>query len=438
MLSPQGWQRLLILCAPGVIALGIMGLSGQASWPHLGMGLAIYLACLVLLHASSLMGRTRKRKSIKETRRQLDKRHLSRAMKHVLASVPDPAMMLDDRHVIQVANQAAAKLFDSGLQGRELFQIVRDPDLLDAIERARHDQVERLDVNWLLPSAPERHFQVHLSKLRMDDPRNEQTMLLFRERTTEVAMDRVRADFVANVSHELRTPLTSLIGFIETLRGPASSDPEARQPFLAIMEREAARMSRLIEDLLTLSTIEMQVEKVPTDQVDVVQIAQDVISALETTAEKRQVQIDLKVPDKSVLIIGDHDQMVQMATNLIDNAIKYNREGGKLTVELGLHHAAPVDAAELYRKPALAFAVSDQGEGIPPEYLLRLTERFFRVDKARSQAIGGTGLGLSIIKHILKRHRGHLDIRSVPGEGSCFTAWLPLPSADDALSRHRP
>jgi two-component system phosphate regulon sensor histidine kinase PhoR len=214
----------------------------------------------------------------------------------------------------------------------------------------------------------------------------------------------MRADFIANASHELRTPLSTLIGFLETLAGPAREDTEARARFLPIMLEQARRMARLVSDLLSLSRIELHEHTPPTGRVDLTAILHGVADALEIKAKNRGMAIRIEA-DRLPPVLGDADELAQVFQNLIDNAVKYGSRNSEVRVMAG--------PAEV-----------DRGEGIPREHLPRLTERFYRVDSARSRELGGTGLGLAIVKHIVNRHRGHLEIESAPGEGSRFTVYL--------------
>ncbi len=227
----------------------------------------------------------------------------------------------------------------------------------------------------------------------------------------------MRADFVANASHELRTPLSSLMGFIETLRGPARDDAAARERFLGIMQQQAERMSRLVNDLLSLSRIELDEHVPPTGRVAVGPLLQSVADALELKAQRKGQRLELDLAPDLPPVVGDLDQLYQVFQNLVSNAINYGRQGGVV----GLSARSAGDG----RRTSLVVTVRDQGEGIAREHLPRLTERFYRVDPARSRAVGGTGLGLAIVKHIVSRHRGRLEIDSEVGRGSVFTVFLP-------------
>jgi two-component system phosphate regulon sensor histidine kinase PhoR len=231
-------------------------------------------------------------------------------------------------------------------------------------------------------------------------------------------VEEMRADFVANASHELRTPLAALSGFIDTLQGPARDDPKARERFLGIMHAQATRMARLIDDLLSLSRVELSAHVRPEKLVDVVPLVRQVIDGLEPLASERQVAIAVELPSRPVMIAGDTEELLRVFENLIENGLKYGASGERVVVSLA--EPAPDDVAGEIR-----FAVRDFGPGISPEHLPRLTERFYRVDDGDSRAQGGTGLGLSLVKHILNRHRGRLLIESVPGQGATFTACFP-------------
>jgi two-component system phosphate regulon sensor histidine kinase PhoR len=228
----------------------------------------------------------------------------------------------------------------------------------------------------------------------------------------------MRADFVANASHELRTPLAALSGFIDTLQGPAKDDPRARERFLGIMHTQATRMARLIDDLLSLSRVELSAHVRPDTLIDILPIIRQVGDSLELMATERGVKIEMDLPDGAVIVAGDREELLRLFENLIENALKYGATGGR--VEVALAHASTTDGASEIR-----VSVRDFGPGIAPEHLPRLTERFYRVDVGDSRAQGGTGLGLSLVKHILNRHRGRLLIESVLKNGATFTAAFP-------------
>jgi two-component system phosphate regulon sensor histidine kinase PhoR len=257
-----------------------------------------------------------------------------------------------------------------------------------------------------------------------ETPAESPTVLLALQDMTKVMRaDRLRADFVANASHELRTPLATLLGFIETLRGPAKDDGDARAKFLAIMQEQASRMARLVADLLSLSRIELNEHSVPTEGVRLHAVLASVADSLAMKAAARSMTIELPEDLRALPPVqGDQDELIQLFQNLIDNALKYGRAGSPVRV---LARASEPPAAMTPARPAVAVAIIDQGEGIARQHLPRLTERFYRVDTARSRDLGGTGLGLAIVKHIVSRHRGALEIDSEMGQGSRFTIFLP-------------
>jgi two-component system phosphate regulon sensor histidine kinase PhoR len=233
-------------------------------------------------------------------------------------------------------------------------------------------------------------------------------------------LEKMRADFVANASHELRTPLASLIGFIETLRGPAADDPAAQQRFLTIMDEQAQRMQRVIADLLSLSRIEMSEHQPPDTAIALPPLLARIAAAMAPMIAAAGTKIALEVPADLPAVAADADQLTQVFSNLLDNAIKYGKRGGSIKFTAGLASGNP-----RFEPGGVVITVADDGQGIAREHIPRLTERFYRVDKGRSRAVGGTGLGLAIVKHVVNRHRGRLFIDSAEGAGTTFTVWLP-------------
>ena len=331
----------------------------------------------------------------------------------LLDALPLPAILIDPADRIAAMNEGAERLLSAALIGRHYITGLRQPGLLDAIESVRTDGVARRSL-WLSRSgARDTAWQAHVARA------GAMLLVSFEDRTVAEEADQMRRDFVANVSHELKTPLTALLGFIETLNGPARDDPEARQRFLAIMESEARRMHRLVEDLLSLSRVEADERRRPTTPVDLRAILASVAALLRPLAEERGVALAFHDPGALPQVPGDADQLRQVFFNLVENAVKY---GGD-RVDLGVDSA---DRLEELRGPGLRVRVIDNGRGIDEVHLPRLTQRFYRVDAHRSREVGGTGLGLAIVKHIVSRHRGRLRITSTPGEGSTFAVALPL------------
>ena len=329
----------------------------------------------------------------------------------IIEALPDPLIVLGADRTVTRANAAARAAF-----GSELPSVLRHPVLRAAIERtASKAGSETADLQLSVPVIRE----VHATVVRLAEGR---VAAVLSDRTQERALERMRADFVANASHELRTPLASLVGFIDTLRGPAADDPPAQTRFLQIMAEQAGRMNRLIDDLLSLSRIELTEHRPPTDRVSVPELMRWVAASFEPRVTARGIRLELTAPEDLPPVVGDEDQIGQVIQNLMDNALKYGREGGTVRVTAALARADP----RWPSRPGLTVAVTDDGAGIPREHLPRLTERFYRVDRGRSRAVGGTGLGLAIVKHIVNRHRGHLAIDSREGEGATFTVWLPV------------
>ena len=330
----------------------------------------------------------------------------------VLAGIPMPVVLIGADERVAEANPAAQALFGAGLVGRHHGLGFRQPDLLAAIMQARQGRAGR--VRLISPGqANDRVHEVTVT------PVGGGVLLAFEDLSALAQMDQMRRDFVANVSHELRTPLTAMIGFIETLQGPARGDAAARERFLGIMAREAERMNRLVRDLLHLSRVESEERQRPAEDVDLAALARASVAALRPLAERGGVTLRLEGAAGPVFLRADADQMTQVLSNLIENAVKYGSpQGAEVLVKLAREEGP--------RGPLLRLSVTDQGEGIESQHLPRLTERFYRVDGHRSREKGGTGLGLAIVKHIVNRHRGRLIIESEPGKGSRFSALLPL------------
>ena len=278
-------------------------------------------------------------------------------------------------------------------------------------------------MRFLTHQGQERSFEARVGLLPPGDAfgPESQGIVQIEDRTDQRRAEQLRSDFIANASHELRTPLASIIGYIETLQHHAKNDPDARERFLAIMGREAGRMQRLVDDLMSLSRIEMSEHVRPVEEVSLTQIAAESAAALLPVALRQGVTLEIGAASGDARVQGDRDQLEQVFTNLIDNAMKYAGEGAKVRVR----PAAPSRA----HPSRVGVTVEDDGPGIPREHIHRLTERFYRVNAASSRNKGGTGLGLAIVKHILNRHGGRLEIASEPGGGSAFTVWLPRSEA---------
>lgn len=342
---------------------------------------------------------------------------MSRALSDTLAAVPLPALLIDQGARIVGANEEARALVGRGVEGRNFITMLRQPPVIDAVEAVLRDGKPRVTQYLANDGAQDLTFRVTIRPVA--DQRV--ILLCFLDVTHLEQAGQMRRDFVANVSHELRTPLTALMGFIETLRGPARDDVAARERFLDIMEGEAGRMNRLVGDLLSLSRVEGDERVRPRDQVNLTDILSSVLRTLKQLAGDAGVVFDEDFGTEPVVLTGDADQLMQVFTNLVENAIKYGASGKRVT--LRIEHSARDPAL---RAPAVRVHVIDYGPGIDAIHLPRLTERFYRADSHRSRALGGTGLGLAIVKHIINRHRGRLKIESELGQGTQFTVVLPL------------
>ena len=340
----------------------------------------------------------------------------------IVAGMPDPAVLLDRAGRVVHLNAAAAQLAPA-LRKNELAQFaLRSPEIITALREAIAT-TETRRATYLDPVPVDRWMELIITPVSVPTlfGGTDKCMLMtFHDQTPLRRVEEMRADFVANASHELRTPLAALSGFIDTLQGPAKDDAKARERFLGIMHTQAIRMARLIDDLLSLSRVELSAHVRPDTMVDIVPILRQVVDGLEPLARERQVEIENELPQTPIANAGDREEQLRVFENLIENALKYGASGGRVQV---LHSSAlAADGA-----PEVRVKVRDFGPGIAPEHLPRLTERFYRVDVGDSRAQGGTGLGLSLVKHIVNRHRGRLLIESVPRNGATFTVCFPQP-----------
>src|SRR4051812_34516699 len=344
----------------------------------------------------------------------------SAAVSAVVAGMPDPAVLLDRAGRVLHLNAAAAQLAPA-LRKNELAQFaLRSPEIITALREAIATSEPRR-ATYLDQVPVDRWMELTVTPVSVPTlfGGSEKCMLMtFHDQTPLRRVEEMRADFVANASHELRTPLAALSGFIDTLQGPAREDAKARERFLGIMHAQATRMARLIDDLLSLSRVELSAHVRPDVSVDIVPIIRQVADGLEPLARERQVEIEIDLPTEPVMIAGDREELLRLFENLIENALKYGASGGRVIVSL-------IQATSSEGAPEIRVTVRDFGPGIAPEHLPRLTERFYRVDVGDSRAQGGTGLGLSLVKHIVNRHRGRLLIESVPKHGAAFTACFP-------------
>lgn len=333
--------------------------------------------------------------------------------REMAAALPDPVILIDRNGTARYANPAAAAAFDVIPVGTPLAHKLRAPEmqrlLAVSLKESRAgaiDYIERVPV--------ERAFRVSVTPLA---GQSGLFLVHFKDQSESRRIDRMRADFIANASHELRTPLASISGFIETLRGPARDDAGARDNFLQIMQSQTARMARLIDDLLSLSRIEMKPHTRPRQKVDIATIVAAIVESMAHLADDYGVTVSFARPDHAVVVPGDRDELIQVFSNLLENACKYGQDGGRVEISIDESQAGAVAEATV--------TFRDYGPGIAEEHIPRITERFYRIDVESSRIKNGTGLGLSIVKHILTRHDGRLSVRSALGQGSAFTVHLP-------------
>ena len=369
-----------------------------------------------------------------------DKAGAGEAAQLILELLPEPVILVRGREgeapEIAYGNQAAREVFRIDLTDAPLGAALRRPEVLEAIEEALATSTAA-EVAFETIGVQPRFWRAFAKPLEPETGGERRLVVVLRDETDARRTERMRADFLANASHELRTPLASLAGFVETLRTHAKDDTAAREKFLGIMAQQATRMARLVDDLLSLSRIELNEHIAPSGKVDLARTVQDVSDAIRPLTEEREVTVAIAAADDLPSVTGDRDQLVQVIQNLVDNAVKYTSRAGQVTVALEL--AANGEAARQSSRGGVGLSllspdagdgqryvvvrVTDEGPGIARQHLPRLSERFYRVEGQRS---GGTGLGLAIVKHVVNRHRGGLIVESAEGEGSTFSVYFPV------------
>ncbi len=416
VLQSRPMNRLKSTLGPWLFSLpALIGLAGLVSFGHVQAWAAFTIAALILA-GNGLWVIRREEQVAEPTDRTMD----TAVAATILNALPDPVLLLDGKRNVLAANKAADDLFESDPRGKDFATSLRHPEALAAVGEALHrGGSQRIEIALNRPVA--RTFEFHAVAIAPGAAGPARVMAAFHDVTSAINAQQMRADFVANVSHELRSPLSSLVGFIETLGDAAQDDPEARERFLGIMDGEARRMARLIDDLLSLSQVEANEHIRPEEKVNLTLTVGAVVDALSVKAKFRDIRIEQIGFDDQSSIAGDGDELTEVFTNLLDNAVKYGAEGSTVTIV-----AEKVERIPDVGSVGVAIRIKDTGEGIAEEYLPRLTERFYRIDKGRSRSMGGTGLGLAIVKHIVNRHRGRFTIESKVGEGSTFSVYLPL------------
>ena len=390
----------LMFALTGAVVVAALTLDVEAT---IASALAGVIAALVATGQPPAPPRPR---AAERDRRRFERRLPEPAAGELLEAVAEPMMLAAELRVI-AANAAARTLLGEHIVGQDVRLAIRHPAAAERLTSAAPagagaTQLVGLgtrDQRWELRETrlASGHQFIHLINL-----------------TGSYAAERMRVDFVANASHELRTPLAAILGFCETLREEAGEEPETRDRFLRVMEEEARRMQRLINDLISLSRIEAEKYHLPNQPVELGFLVEEVRAELRAGGSPRAEEIVLDLDDELPQVNGDRAQLSQLLHNIVGNAMKYGRAGTPVTVRLSRQ-----------RGDMVLLTVADQGDGVPAEHLPRLTERFYRVDSGRSRSLGGTGLGLAIVKHIVERHRGRLDIRSTVGQGSTVSVLLP-------------
>jgi two-component system phosphate regulon sensor histidine kinase PhoR len=396
------------LLAAGIVAVLLVYVFADMS------GYAVLLACAVLLIAAAMLPAGVARPSAEGTA-TIEASGLQRLSgEYLAAAVGDPLIIFDRTATIVHANAAAFAAFGGIAQGMSLSLKFRAPEMQALLDSILSGAVASDVVDYTEKLPVERAYRVSASSVGHG---TDLYVLAFKDQSEARRIDRMRADFIANASHELRTPLASISGFIETLRGPARNDPAARDQFLQIMQNQTGRMARLIDDLLSLSRLEMKPYLQPGTEVDLRQTLDSVIDSLGPLARENGIAIERDFAEGPLHVPGDRDELFQVFENLLENACKYGQSGERVVVTIAHSEDRP--------EPGIDVTIRDFGPGIPEEHIPRITERFYRIDVENSRAQKGTGLGLSIVKHILTRHNARLSIKSEVGKGAAFTVHLP-------------
>jgi two-component system, OmpR family, phosphate regulon sensor histidine kinase PhoR len=406
------WENRWVIVAAAAVAC-VFVVAGDLS-PVLGIiGFAVICAAMLVARRPVPLG------DLTASSQSAPPRAGLAALHAIIDALPDAAVAIDPSSVIVALNGEARKIAPALRVGDSISLGFRMPAVIAAVRRALASG-EAQHAEFSERSGAERWYEVHVIPAKLSSsPSGSHLLLTFHDLTEHRRVEQMRADFVANASHELRTPLAALSGFIDTLRGPAANDAAARERFLPIMQTQTERMARLIDDLLSLSRIELREHIAPDGPVDLLTVIRQVIDSLQPRAQERGVEISLSPSPEPLLVRGDRDELIRVFENLIENALKYGAAGKRVDIQLECASGQGANGGEG------KVSVRDYGPGIAPEHLPRLTERFYRVDVEQSRAVGGTGLGLALVKHILNRHGGRLSIESTLGAGSTFTVVLP-------------
>jgi len=405
-LAARLWRNRWLLAAGVVAVVAVYYFAGASAYVPL-------LALAALVIAAMLPADAERRSA--DAAAAIEASGLQRLSgEYLAAAVADPLIIFDHSATMVHANAAAFAAFGGLAPGMSLALKFRAPEMQSLLDSILSGRVAADAVDYTEKLPVERTYRVSASTV---GHATGLYVLVFKDQSETRRIDRMRADFIANASHELRTPLASIAGFIETLRGPARNDPAARDQFLQIMQNQTGRMARLIDDLLSLSRLEMKPYLSPGTEVDLRQTIDSVIDSLGPLAAENGIVIEREFANGRLVVPGDRDELFQVFENLLENACKYGQSGGHVTVSIA--------GAEDAQQPGFDVTIRDYGPGIAEEHIPRITERFYRVDVENSRTQKGTGLGLSIVKHILTRHNARLSIKSEVGKGAAFTVHLP-------------
>ena len=402
----------------------LVGMFAVLDYPLWSFPVTVVMSCLMFyMYRNST--RVLKRHQVAEPRQDAIKQEIQetyntkityQVVKGLLNILPSPYILIDRNGRLTFINAEAKSIVPDSQIGSYISNVFRSPVFLSAVENAILKDKEKI-LSFEIETPQFRQLKAHIffiSSSKIPNSFND-IFIQFTDESTHIRSEKIRTDFVANASHELRTPLTSIMGYIETLQGHAKKDVKMQKVFLDLMNKQAGKMERLISDLMSLSRLEIDELKPISSTCSVKEIIEELVNSLKPLSVDNNVSLSFKIPKNFSSVIGDPSQLRQLFSNLIENAIKYSGKKSKVNIYISKEK----------NKDMFGVVVEDNGHGIAPEHLSRLTERFYRANSSAEIEKEGTGLGLSIVKHILIRHRGKLQIDSKLGKGSKFIAWLP-------------
>ena len=402
----------------------LVGMFAVLDYPLWSFPVTVVMSCLIFyMYRNST--RVLKRHQVAEPRQDAIKQEIQetyntkityQVVKGLLNILPSPYILIDRNGRLTFINAEAKSIVPDSQIGSHISNVFRSPVFLSAVENAILKDKEKI-LSFEIETPQFRQLKAHIffiSSSKIPNSFND-IFIQFTDESTHIRSEKIRTDFVANASHELRTPLTSIMGYIETLQGHAKKDVKMQKVFLELMNKQAGKMERLISDLMSLSRLEIDELKPISSTCSVKEIIEELVNSLKPLSVDNNVSLSFKIPKNFSPVIGDPSQLRQLFSNLIENAIKYSGKKSKVNIYISKEK----------NKDMFGVVVEDNGHGIAPEHLSRLTERFYRANSSAEIEKEGTGLGLSIVKHILIRHRGKLQIDSKLGKGSKFIAWLP-------------